>query len=87
MSIPQLHRTDSHTYDVLSTPAELRELFRLLGFKHIAGSPSSIFTDRWVHEGASGRTALIYFDDMRRLVLLGPPVPQVDALAESEIVV
>jgi len=87
MTPPQLRKSADRSYDVLASADELRELFRLLGFKHLSGSPSSIFSDRWTHDSPQGRTALVYFEDMRRLVLLGPPVPQVDALAESGVMI
>jgi hypothetical protein len=82
-----LHRNaDPRSYTVLSSADEIRALFAIFGFKHYPGNVSSIYSDRWTHDGPQGRTVLVYFADSARLSLLGPAVPALDALVADEAV-
>jgi hypothetical protein len=81
---------DHRSYDLISSVGELRTLFDTLGFAHSTIPGADGVIHRWQHGRGIDKTVLLLFPcrDGRppRLSMMGPVVPQVDALAgESEV--
>jgi hypothetical protein len=79
-----LHRSSADRVYEVDDPPAIRELFQFLGFRHIPATRDSLYSDRWTHDGPQGRTVLTLFRS-GRLTLLGPALPQIDALTIEPI--
>ena len=85
MALHLTRTSDTRSYHVESSPVELRAFFAALGFPHVPGNPSALYTDRWTHGDGRDRTVLLFFEDSMRLSLLGPAIDLVDELADEQV--